>query len=403
MKVIVTTKEIPAIKGYKIVSSIRNLDWQKVTCLIFNSTKDDDLTFLLELAKIRGIVNCIIYINSDIDPLYCSVFNGLGADIYNDEASLQDKDILDFMVNKFGKTGFTLASATQDFSHLNKCITDVLKANDIKADKLLKNELWLKTLNSALASLDTSIARSGQVDTDMVELLGKAQNLISELKANNEKVQQELENLATNVEVFSTGATGVPLIYGCYTVPSATKKILYIKFYGHCQYLTSFLMAYQHYLKQIKSYSSKFLAIYPKLPVYMTKYQEMPRLASDSISIISMDYTAYCTFEPKKSILEKFFNTDQDLYIVIDLMYGNDLLKGAHVKKMNAVSGLKDLDRFGLKAKDTFFSVCGDEAGFVIPYLQGYSKDTASDTARRAKYFEQCKILYERLDKILSL
>lgn len=401
-KVIISTKKI-VIRGYKVVQSIKNLDWSKISCLIFNSTVDDDLTVLLELSKLKGKVN-LIYINENINPLYYSVFHGLNADIYKDESCFSDKDILDFMVSKYGKTGFTVSSAIKDFENLSNCINDILKADAEKAETLVRNELWVKTLNSAMASMDTTIARSGQTDSDVVELLGKAHDFVIQLKESNKKITDELNNLSKTVEdVYSKGMSGVPLVYSAYNVPSATKKVLYIKFYGHCQYLTSFLMAYQHYLIQHKSYSSKMLIMYPKLPLYISKYKDIPRLASDTIGIVSMDYTAFCTYEPRKRVLESFFNTDQDLYIVLDLMFGTELVKGTHVIKMNAVSGMRDIDRFKLDVSNTFFSVCAGKDGWLIPYITGYSDGVSTETSKRTKYFQQCGELYKRLDKKLSL
>lgn len=382
--------------------SIQNIDWSKVSCLIFNSTDDDDLTVLLEVSKLGGKVN-LIYINEDINPLYYSVFHGLNADIYNDESCFSDKDILDFMVSKYGKTGFTVSSALKDFENLSKCIKDILRANESKAKLLVNNDLWVKTLNSAMASMDTTIARSGQTDLDVVKLLGKAQDFVSGLKESNKKITDELNNISKTVEeVYSKGISGVPFVYNTVSVPSATKKVLYIKFYGNCQYLPSFFMAYQHYLTQHKSLSSKMLIAYPKLPLYIAKYKDLPRLASETVGLISMDCPVFCTYEPRKKVLDCFFSTDQDLYIVLDLMFGTELIKGTHVIKMNAVSGMQDIERFKLKVADTFFSVCAVKGGWAIPHINGYSDGLATETSKRAKYFQSCGDLYKLLNAKLG-
>lgn len=405
-KKIIVTKRNMKISGYVVLKSIKGIDWSGVQGIVFNNSEDDDLTVMLELSRLKDNLSFIIYTNNTIRPLFFSLFNGLNADIYADESCLEDKEILDFIVNKFGKTGFTIPSPKQDFQALYKNISDILSANTNKSAELLGSDLWKKTVNGALATVDTALARSNQINSDMVEILSKAHKYNAELMENNKAISKELESINETVaNAYSNGISSSPILYPCYRVPSSTKKVLYIKFYSHCPYIKSLLLAYQHYIRSTFLLSSRILLILPSLPSYTTRYSDMSRLASDSIGVISQDderkWGLCCTFEPKRSIMEKFFSTNNDIYFVIDEMYGNDLISGAHVLKYNAVCGLKDLDRFNLSPKQTFFAISGAEQGLIIPYIKDYKDGT--DTVRRTKYFNNCKDLFERLNGILGV
>lgn len=404
-KVIVTKRKIK-ISGYEVLSSIKGIKWEGVQGIVFNDSDDDDLTIMLELSRLKDNLSFIIYANNEIKPLYFSLFNGLNADIYSDESCLEDKEILDFIVSKFGKTGFTIPSPKQDFQSLYKNITNILNADSKKSIELLNSDLWKKTVNGSLATVDTALARSNQINSDMVGVLSKAHQYNKELMDNNEAMLRELNSVSeTVINTYSRGTNPSPIIYPCYKVPSSTKKVLYVRMYSQCAYLKSFLLAYQHYIRSTFTLSSRILIILPSLPLYSAKYSDMARLASDSIGAISMDneqkWGICCTFEPKRSIMEKFFSSNSDIYFVIDEMYGNELMSGAHVLKYNAVGGIKDLDRFNLDASRTFFSVSGAENGLIIPHIKDYRD--GSDTVRRTKYFNSCSDLFKRLNGILNI
>ena len=401
-KLIVTKLDVE-VEGFEVVKSIEGVDWGTVMGVIFNSCVDDDLTLMLGLSKLKGKLDFIIYINDNIPPLYFSLFDGLDADIYNGEDVLSDKDTLDFLVSKFGKTGFTIQSPSQDFQALYKSISEVLENNTAKAVELLSSDLWHKTVQGALATVDTSLARSNQINTDMVKILSKAQEHTELLKANNAEINDKLEELnATVEEVYSKGMSASPILYPTYNVPSATRRVLYIKFYSACPYLVSFIQSYQHSLRVTRSLRSKALLVLPSLPIFINRYKEIPRLATETLGVLDNKYTLCCTFEPKKSVMEKFFSSDEDVYFVLDMMYGNNLVKGAHVVQYSAVSGLKDLERFGLSAERTFFSVSGVKGGLIIPYIYDYST-ASTDVIRYSLYFDKCKDLNDRLDKILGI
>ena len=101
-----------------------------------------------------------------------------------------------------------------------------------------------------------------------------------------------------------------------------------------------------------------------------------------------------------------------DLYIVLDLMYGEALVKGAKVVTLNAISGLSDMKRWNLKGPDCIISNGGLSSNIVIPTLSGYGYTTipgkgntpTNIQTKRSKYYEKCKdTSYAKLNSRLGL
>ncbi len=63
MKSVVVSVNRYDLIDYTCVQSLKNIDWTTVGCLIYNSSKDDDVKIVLELTKIGAIVPKVIYIN----------------------------------------------------------------------------------------------------------------------------------------------------------------------------------------------------------------------------------------------------------------------------------------------------------------------------------------------------
>ena len=93
------------LKGFTIVKSLKGVDWTDIEGLIFNSSEDDDLTVYSEIVKVKDQLKFVIYINSDIKPIFFSLFSGIDGDIYKNSDLLNDETIIDFMITKYGKTG----------------------------------------------------------------------------------------------------------------------------------------------------------------------------------------------------------------------------------------------------------------------------------------------------------
>lgn len=402
---VLITTEGYTLKGFTVTDTILGIDWGGIEGVIFNSCKDDDLAVLSEIAKVKDSLKYIIYVSSDIKPIFFSLFSGVNADIYDSSELLGDAAIVEFMITQYHKTGLTIKSSSQEFANLNKSLTKVISAGEDDVHNFVQNKLWKKTVHEALATVDTALARNDQINSDMVQIIGQAKDKMDKLIDTNQEISEQLESLTSSVAEFSNNVSATPMLYPSYKVSAATKRVMYIKCYSHCSYLVSFLIAYQKYLKQTIGVDSRILLVLPNLPVFTSRYKELPRLAIETLGVLTnLNKELYCTFEPKREVMKRFFDGNNVTYIVVDEMYSSQVISsGAKVEKFYGVSGRSDLARFNLDASRTFFPVVGLEDGFVIPYIQDYNTKYNSVPTKLQAYYAVCKSLYERLNKILGI
>lgn len=394
-----TLNEIRAVKSFV------NIDWEGVSALIFHSTIDGDLDVIKELTSLKDRVGKVIYINSKINPLYYCIFTGLDADIYDSEDFLADESTLMFLVDSYKETGMTMKSANDDLDTLAKSIATISTSSLDGLQKLLSNEYWTKTLTTAVTNIDHTLARANQININVVDMLTESNKLIKELEESNGKTTEEiskLNNIIQDMERKTKPST--PFFYASYTVPVNVPNVLHIKSYGECRYLNSFILAYQHYLKMSKQTNAKVLFIMPKLKLLMQKFREVgTRLAPESINIVEYQGSQiFITYEPKKLILDSFFNQKGvELFIVIDLMYGDKLIEGHMVKDYFAVSSTTDITKFNLDLERCIIPISGTTKNIHIPHIKNYLK--ANDSTRRSMYFDRCATQFASLDETLKI
>lgn len=422
MRLLVSTEKYN-YDGYKVVSSLKNIDFAKYDTVIYNNSTDEKFETILLLTKANEFINKIIYINEDINGLYYGFFSGLDADIYNDITLIQDRDTLEYIVDNYKSTGMTIKKATDDVETLSKFVDSVSKENAETLDKLIRNALWIKSLESSVNNVENALVRTNQSNTSMVEMFSKAAEIITDLQESYEKTNSDIEKLRLEIEQKAVLQEPVEknqssaFFYSTYKVPNTIPKVLYIRVYSPCKYLNNFIMAYQHYLRMERPstsgqpFTSKVLLAAPKLKQFLKKYEAIPRLAPETISTINLGSVGdfFVTFEPKPIVLNAFFDMRADLYIVIDMMYGDNLIAGAKVIPLNAITGVSDIARFNLKPQDTIMSFNGVSNSIIIPYIREYNSKTVTESKKRNLYYETCKGVddkgtakaYTRLDKLL--
>lgn len=389
----------------RAVKSFLNIDWGGVTTVIFHSTIDGDLDVIKELTSLQNKVDKVIYINSKMNPLYYCIFTGLDADIYDSEDYLSDEETLMYLVSEYQKTGLTMKSAGDDLETLAKSIATISTSSLDSLQKLLSNEYWTRTLTTAVTNIDTTLARANQININVVDMLSESTELIKELEESNGRTTDEISKLNNIIsEMDKKTKPSTPFIFSSYKVPVIVPKVLHIKVYGNCRYLMSFILAYQHYLKMHKQVNSKMLFLMPKLKLLMQKYKDnATRLAPDSINIVEYGQsTVFTTFEPKKLVMDAFFNQKGvEVFIVVDLMFGDRMLEGHMVKDLYAVSGLSDIAKFSLKPERTIIPISSTKKNIHIPHIRNYA--SSNESTKRSMYFENCSEQFGRLDNILEL
>lgn len=392
--------ELPTIKCSK---SFKNIEWEDVDCFIFHSSSDGDIEIVQELNNLKGKVEKVIYVNKNINPLHYCIFTGLEADIYDTEDYLMDEEVLTYLINDYKNTGMTMKPAGNDLETLARSIATISTSSVESLQKLVSNGFWLKTLNTAVSNVDKEIVRASQININVVDMLTESAKLIEELKESHANTSTEIEKLTgviTDMERKTRPNT--PFMFSTYHVPVTVPRVLYVKAYGHCRYLNSFLLSYQHYLKMDKQYSSKLIFLVPKLKHQMHRFRDVAiRLAPDSLEIVDFNSSSvFVSFEPKKSVMDAFFGQNNvQIFIVVDLMFGDVLVDGHMVKKLDAVSGFSDIQRFNLDGKRCIIPITARSENIQIPHINKYTN--SNDATKRSLYFEKCAVSYKKLDNII--
>ena len=413
---LVVSKNRYSYSNFECVQSLDDIEWSNVSVLIFNSCKDDEVKTILGLSKAGEIVKKIIYINKQINALYYGLFSGINADIYDDEGMLEDEETLDFLVSDYKHTGMTIKAPNDDIETISKFVATVSKESAESLSKLVKNSFWIQTLKDSVENVGTALVRTDKTNEGMVEVFNKTSEMIETLKEGQKRTQDQIAELMRyieNTEKASNNKGANLYEFPTFSVPNTVPKVLYIRVYSPCKYLFSFIESYQHYLKMNKQINSKFLIAVPKLKQYIKKYENLTRLATETINQRGIqNQELFVTHEPKSQILSSFFSMMADLFIVIDMMFGNALLSGAKIVEFGAVTGVSDIQRYQVDPKHCIISGAGLSSNIIIPGISNYaymsvagkSKVPSNLTNKRTKYVEACKDKgYRGLDTALGV
>lgn len=410
---ILTVKELNyfGLEGVTILDSIKDIEWRSFSTVVFNSAKENETETIGELTKLREMDIKIIYIARDISTLWYYIFNGLGADIYDDISFLEDYSILEYLIKKYHNNKDMMVKApTEGAEALEKFLNLFTNSTEEEILKTINNKLWLQSLSSAVTNMHTSLIKSNSIGTEVMTLVCETNKLIRSLEHGQQNTANELialQKLVTEMQENisspnSNTGSNLPFIYNKFIVPLAVPRVLYIRVVGNCIHLNSFLIAYQHYLKMRKQYNSKILLMMPKLKLNLKRYCNLSNISSDSIGLTgAVNSPLAITFEPKKNVLDAWFKSSSktDLYIVVDYLKDDIMIEGHMVETLYGVSSLNDLKRFNIKPEKGIIALSGLKQMYMIPFIPKYRD--ASDQTKKALYYDNCKLLFERLDTTL--
>lgn len=403
-KVIVVTEGDYKFSEFKVVKSMKNIIWSDYDCIIYHSTIDKLSTVINTLdQEVRKAVPKIVYVNKDLNPLLYCIFRGLEADIY-DSDYLEDESVLTYLVEDYHNTGMELRDANKELETISKAVESITSATDVELKELLANSYWTKTLTTSIKQVEDTMTKQSDIPKGVAEQITDVVNQLISLynteKEENEQSQQDLLKLKERVKGYElqNNRPNSPFIFNTYEIPLNIENVLYVKLYGPCRFLNSFLLNYQHYLRISKQCSSNILFITPKLKYMMKRYSFATRLAQDTIDVVDLkDSNVFVTHEPTKAVLDRFFSKSSKLFIIIDHMFGDELVRGHMVTQYNALSSATDIARFDLRPERCIIPIIKGPEVIGIPHMQGYLK--AAESVRQSMYYDRCKQYYQQMDK----
>ena len=409
MKIIVSDTLKNNFTEFQVTDNFKWIDENKddITTLIFHSSKESDFTVGVHISKLsqKGTTK-FIYINNNPQTTIKMVISGAGGRVITDEFYLEDEEEL---LELLKTCGIDDVETETSLANVSVQVVKDFVQSFVRGEEKIKTPAYLEMVNNAINQLSTITAQQElqitSMGTSAIDIFKKASNLIKSIDENRVKIESQLKLLESNQDIVSSSNTNTfnsnVVMYPTVRYMS-TKPLLLIREYSACRYLTSFALGYTHHVHFARNKRVKLIVAHQKGAGVAAKYD-----AFTSINESSAGYTTLYSNEliatntPTKDIMRTLFSQPVDAFIVVDRLYGTQDIVNGKIFKVNAVSGLSDIDRFNLEAADTLVSIKKSDTVFATLATM---KDYATDPdMRQAAYEQYYETVYAKLDELLGV
>lgn len=411
MNVIVSNKLKDGYEKYKVVTSLKEVSKIKgIECLILHSFSEEDFEvglFLSDMAK-QGVKK-FAYISFKISLIIKMVIGGLDGLIEDADFYYESEDDLDALLDEF----FSSEESDLDFKATSEIIVDFVKGF-VNNDDRVKTPVYLEQVNNAVNELVVTNTANELAIKDMgkatVETFKKVSKSISAITEQYHDLEEKLYSLDASAEAIAKqpryeapSNSNAVWAYPTYQYLGSS-KILYVREYSPCRYLTSWVLAYANYVNFQLQKKCKVVFIYGRGAGIARKYAKgFTNITSESENNEALyENQLIATNVPKKPVMDALTHTGEALIIIVDRLYGGDsIISGQRITKLSALSGVSDIKRYNVPLDEAIFPVISVQNSFcTIKHIVNYPLD---ERTRKSKYFEIMKDSFAKLDKKLGL
>lgn len=408
---VILSKNVPDIfNQFVVVDSFKKVkELEGVDTLIIHTFVESDFdagVFIPEFRK-NG-VNCFVYINNNPSTTLRMIISGLKGHFFDDEFYLESEeellclldDIKDMHQDNEGAETTSLAVPSLNV------VSDFIQSF-ARGEERIKAPLYLEQVRGAINELSVITHQQelqiNAMGCSAIDVFEKASTIIKSMDTQRKIIEKQLAELeatattSTNRSVLGNGVFFFPPFRYI-----GTSKVLLIRELSPCRFLTSFVYGYVHYLHFILNKRVKLIFIHQKGAGVAQKYMECTSITQDSVNVSSLyDADVVATNTPKKEVMRDLLGKQEDIFVVVDRLYGSQDIVTGKVIKVNAISGYSDVNRYKLKIGDCIFSTTGFKGElFHIPLIKGFPTDR---DARLASYKQVNEASYKLLDERLQL
>lgn len=407
MKVIVSTELDDNFTKFVVVDSFKKVkELQGVTTLIIHKYKESDFDAGVFVSQFHNNgIDQFIYISSSPSSTLQMVLKGVNGYYYEDEFYFEDEEELSTLLEDLGMEDEdeNTSLATSALNVVNDFVSSFAKG-----DERIKAPLYLENVTSAVNELSLLTHQQElQLNTmgaSALEVFEKASAIIRNMDAQNKNIEkklEELENQQSN-SFTSKPAFGNSIMFFSPYKYIGNSKILLIREYAPCRYLTSFVMGYLHHLHYVLNRRPKLIFVHQKGAGVSAKYADFTSITQESMGMSSLyDNEIIATNNPKKEVMKDLLTKQNDVIIVVDRLYGNQDIVSGRVTKINAVGSRSDIARYKVRPEDTIFSITRQPKElFTLPTIKNFPTEI---DARYAAYTQVLGSKYEILDNKLGL
>lgn len=406
MKVIISKSTEDRYQNFVVVDTFKKVrELKGVEILVIHDFKEEPFevgVFVSEFKK-NGMEK-FIYINNNPLPNICSTLYGIKGKVIDDEFYLEDEEELLALIEELDFTEDETSALA--LAHIN-VIEDFVNRFERK-DETINAPLYLEQVREAINETNSLVVKQKKQLIEMgasaMETFEKASTIISNIAQQRKIIEEQLNEVQQKQAQSASSSRqlgGNILFYPTYKY-MGVPKMLFIREYAPCRYLTSFILAYEHYLHYTKNKRVKLIFVHQKGAGVAKKYSDFTVITQESMGMDSLyDAEIIATNNPKSEVLKKLFSRPTDVFIVVDRLYGQQDIVSGRISKLSAVSGKSDIKRFNLDIKTSIFPITArDEAFLTLLTIKAYPDGV--DT-RKAAYAQVFREKFVQIDNFLQL
>lgn len=411
MRVIVSTElDKSSFSNFVVVQSFTQIrELENVSMIVLHEFKESDFEVGVFLSEFyQNGVKKFIYINKKPSEAIKAAIIGVRGKTFEDTFYFDDEDELDALAEECFDEECTEISNTLESTRIVK---DFIK-RFLEDDNTIKAPLYLNQVQSALNDLSNTNQRQTEQIISMgstaIDTFEKANAVISSIAKQKKVLEDQLRVLTEDKprNSFHTQPLNGNILFFPTVQYTGTPKMLFIREVAPCRYLTSYILAYEHYLHYEKNKRVKLIFVHQKGNGVAKRYEQFTSITQESMHVTSLyDSNIIATNNPKQDVMKKLFSRPADVFIVVDRLYGQRDIVSGRVNKLNAVSGRADMQRYNLKPDNCIFTFGGtentpDDTFYTIPIIGKYPQ--LADVQKVA-YMQICKESFEKINKFLGI
>lgn len=383
--------------------------------VVLHNNLGSDLQVGMDISKLvaKG-VGYIIYISTDGKPndiLISSIQSQGGYVIIEDSEEFVEEDSLEYIIEEVTKKpGGNQLVSVSNLQFLENFAEEYSSGIEVN-----KSKYYLNKVGTALSEM---IQSNKEYCNRFNSIGNQVMNIFDEVSATSEETrkiriafEERVKELQEQINKDSRKSIGGAVFVYPTIVYNGTKRVLLLKEKVEGKYALSFILGYKEYLSRVKHQKVKLLVCCQNFKVTTERYLWTNKkgeygcfLEVDSTTVNMRSIREADTLlvtEPSSKVINALLSTICDTFIIVDKLYGDDIVRGDKVKRKYLVNSLGSIDRLNLKPEACIVPEVNAKRVFAsIPRIENYPVDIET---RIDSYLDVCEGQYKKFDKLLGM
>ena len=360
------------VNNFKRVTELNGVD----TVIIHKYAESDfDVGVFLTSFHNNGVKR-FVYISEIPSQTVKMAIIGVGGFYFEDEFYLEDEEeLLALLESLDSEEGQQLALVTPALGVLDDFVGAFSRGED-----RIKAPVYLESVTNAVKELSV-ITQQQQVQLtamgeSAIEVFEKASTIIKSMNTQNKLIEEKLREIENGMASSNSAKASFSnniMFFAPYTY-RANSKLLFVREYAPVRYLTSFMLGYLHHLHYELNRRPKLIFVVQKGAGVASKYSDYPVITQDNMGLGTLyNGEIVVTNNPKKEVMKELLSKPNDVFVVVDRLYGNVDIVSGRVTKVAALSSRSDIARYKERPENSIFTVTKQPKQlFCIPVIKNF-------------------------------